>query len=154
MYGGAWGRQFVDMVQREGGKLTFEDMQSYEALWEEPLETVFLDHRIVVRGPSSDGGRQVLQALNLIEQLALHRMGPYWQDERAFRELSRVLGFVVSQDRPEVIDALTRKGVDFSAAARITKTYAQAVAPMFPELGYGAPPEAPQHSDAIVVVDR
>ena len=154
MYGGAWGRQFVDMVRREGGKVTIEDMESYEALWEEPLETVFLDHRIVVPGPSSGGGRQVLQALNLIEQLALHRRGPYWQDERAFRELSRVLGFVVSQDRPEVIDALTRHGVDFSAAARITKTYAQAVAPLLPELGYGVPPEAPQHSDAIVVVDR
>jgi gamma-glutamyltranspeptidase len=88
---------------------TFEDMESYEALWEEPLETVFLDHRIVVPGPSSAGGRQVLQALNLVEQLALHRMGPYWQDERAFRDLSRVLGFVVSQDRPEVTDALTRR---------------------------------------------
>jgi gamma-glutamyltranspeptidase/glutathione hydrolase len=154
MYGGAWGRQFVDMVQREGGKATFEDMESYKALWEEPLETVFLDHRIVVPGPSSDGGRQVLQALNLIEQLALHRMGPYWQDERAFRDLSRVLGFVVSQDRPEVIESLTRNGVDFSAAARITKTYARAVAPMLPELSYGTLPEAPQHSDAIVVVDR
>jgi len=154
MYGGAWGRQFVDIVQREGGKATFEDMENYEALWEEPLETIFLDHRIVVPGPSSGGGRQVLQALNLIEQLALHRMGPYWQDERAFRDLSRVLGFVVSQDRPEVTDALTRNGVDFSAAARITKTYAGAVAPMLPELGYGTPPEAPQHSDAIVVVDR
>jgi gamma-glutamyltranspeptidase/glutathione hydrolase len=154
MYGGAWGRQFVDMVQREGGKVTIEDMESYEAIWEEPLETDFLDHRVVVAGPSSLGGRQVLQALNLIEQLALHRMGPYWQDERAFRDLSRVLGFVVSQDRPEVIDALTRKDVDFSAAARLTKTYAQAVAPLIPELGSGTPPEAPAHSDAIVVVDR
>jgi gamma-glutamyltranspeptidase/glutathione hydrolase len=154
MYGGAWGRQFVDMVQREGGKATIEDMKSYEAIWEEPLETVFLDHRVAVAGPSSLGGRQVLQALNLIEQLSLHRMGPYWQDECAFRDLSRVLGFVVSQDRPEVIDALTRKGVDFSAAARLTKTYAQAVAPLIPELGSGTPPEAPAHSDAIVVVDR
>lgn len=154
MYGGAWGRQFVDMVQREGGKATIEDMESYQALWEDPLETEFLDHRIVVPGPSSVGGRQVLQALNLIEQLALHRMGPYWQDERTFRDLSRVLGFVVSQDRPEVTEALTRHGVDLSAAARVTKTYARAVAPMLPELGYGAPPQAPQHSDAIVVVDR
>lgn len=154
MYGGTWGQQFVDKVQREGGKATIDDMKSYEALWEEPFETVFLDHRIVVPGPSSGGGRQVLQALNLIEQLALHRMGPYWEDEHAFRELSRVFGFVVGQDRPEVIDALTRKGVDFSAAARITKTYAQAVAPMLPELAYGTPPEVPQHSDAIVVVDR
>jgi gamma-glutamyltranspeptidase / glutathione hydrolase len=154
MYGGVWGRQFVDMVQREGGKATIEDMESYEARWEEPLETVFLDHRIILPGPSSDGGRQVLQALNLIEHLALHRMGPYWQDEGAFRDLSRVLGFVVSQDRPEVIDALTRKGVDLSAAARITKDHARAVAPLLPELGYGTRPEAPQHSDAIVVVDR
>jgi ATP-dependent Clp protease adapter protein ClpS len=37
---------------------------------------------------------------------------------------------------------------------RITKTYARAVAPLLPELGYGTPPESPQHSDAIVVVDR
>jgi gamma-glutamyltranspeptidase / glutathione hydrolase len=29
MYGGAWGRQFIDMVQREGGKATIEDMESY-----------------------------------------------------------------------------------------------------------------------------
>ena len=121
MYGGAWGRQFIDMVQREGGKATIEDMKSYEAIWEEPLETVFLniiEFLFLLRGLAASAAAHALQALNLIEQLSLHRMGPYWQDERAFRVIPGVLGFVVSQGPAEVIDALTRKGVDFSAAAR------------------------------------
>ena len=29
MYDGAWGRQFVEAVQREGGKATLEDMKLY-----------------------------------------------------------------------------------------------------------------------------
>jgi len=155
MYRGAWGQQFVDAVRREGGMATMEDMERYEVFWEEPLETTFNGHRVVVPALSSSGGIEVLQALNLVEQLQLHRTGPYWQDECAFRDLSRVVTFVQNQAGSEWTEVLRREGVDCSPTARVTKAYAQAVAPLLAEVGCGKRTQGePRHSDAIVVIDR
>ena len=41
MYTGAWGQDFVKTVQREGGKVTIDDMEHYRVVWSEPLSTTF-----------------------------------------------------------------------------------------------------------------
>src|ERR1035438_7029284 len=91
MYNGAWGRQFVECVQRDGGKATLKDMKLYQPIWEEPLRTTFLGHAVFASGKSTDGGYQGLEALNLAEELKLDQMGPYQKDAKAFRTLSRIL---------------------------------------------------------------
>jgi hypothetical protein len=37
MYEGEWGQQFVEVIRRNGGKITQQDMKHYKATWEEPL---------------------------------------------------------------------------------------------------------------------
>jgi gamma-glutamyltranspeptidase/glutathione hydrolase len=78
---------------------------------------------------------------NLIEELGVHCMGPYWQDEQSFSKLARILAFVCNDDTEP-------------PQARTSKTHAQAVAPSLVD-SHGAKWDnaMPGHSDAIVVVD-
>ena len=152
MYTGAWGEQFVQAVQREGGKATMEDMKRYRPIWEEPLSTTFLGHTVFVPGKSNGGGSQVLEALNLAEELKLDQMGSYQKDPKAFRALSRILrkvefdSYVAKYLRPNQSSSLPDD--------RTSKAYAKAQASALDEVRDPPQPEDTHHSDSVVVVDR
>ena len=75
MYAGDWGRKFVKVVRREGGKITIEDMSRYHAAWETPLQTNYRDYAVYV--PTPWGGVNMIQALNLLELANLKQYGRY-----------------------------------------------------------------------------
>jgi gamma-glutamyltranspeptidase / glutathione hydrolase len=136
MYTGRWGQQFVAAVQRKGGRATMEDMRNYHVDWEEPLSTTFLGNTVFVPGKDNEGGHQLLEALNLIEELHLDQKRPYWEDPEAFGALSRVLQFaeIGPYVTPEVAACEAKHGLNFSPDDRITKAYAKAMAPMIEEM--------------------
>jgi len=152
MYTGAWGEQFVQAVQREGGKATMEDMKRYRPIWEEPLSTTFLGHTVFVPGNSNGGGSQVLEALNLAEELKLDQMGSYQKDPKAFRTLSRILR-KVEYDSYMAKYLRTNESSSLSVD-RISKAYAKAQASALDEVRDPPQPEDIHHSDSVVVVDR
>jgi gamma-glutamyltranspeptidase/glutathione hydrolase len=157
MYTGPWGKQFVAAVQREGGKVTIEDMKGYRPAWEEPLSTTFGGATIAVPGKHSEGGHQVLEALNLIEELRLDQRALYWKDPNVFRELSEVLQFVETGPRPtlQAAEYQRKNGLAFSPDDRITKEYARAMAPLLRQLRMPeSAPQATPHSAGTVVIDR
>ena len=153
MYTGEWGRQFVEAVRQEGGHASLEDMRRYRPVWDEPRSTTFGDHTVFAPAGSNEGGRQILEALNLIEEMKLDRAQPYFKDWTTFRDLSALLQFVELQDYtpPAVSDFQRRNGLHFSQEDRVTKPYARAMAPL---LQSALQPDPPRHSDAVVVVDR
>ena len=75
IYNGDWGRKFVELIQREGGKITLEDLNRYHAIWEEPLQTTYGEYTVYT--PTPWGGINMIQALNLLELAGLKRYGPY-----------------------------------------------------------------------------
>ena len=149
MYTGAWGRQFVEAVRQEGGHAAVEDMRRYRPVWEEPRSTGFLGHSVFAPAGSNEGGRQILEALNLIEEMKIDRAEPYFKDWKAFRDLSTLLQFVEygPYAPPAAAEFQRQNGLHFSPEDRITKAYARAMAPLLQR-------DPPRHSDAIVVVDR
>ena len=153
MYTGAWGRDFVQTVRREGGPASMEDMRRYRPVWDEPRGATFGDSSVFAPGGSNEGGRQILEALNLIEEMKLDRAEPYFKDWTVFRDLSALLQFVELGDyTPSAAAGFQRRnGLHFSQEDRITKAYAHAMAPL---LQSALQPDPPRHSDAIVVVDR
>jgi gamma-glutamyltranspeptidase/glutathione hydrolase len=157
MYTGAWGQEFVAAVQREGGKATLEDMKRYRPVWEEPLSTEFAGHTVYGPGRSTEGGYEVLEALNLIEELKIDRMNPYWKDPNAFCGLSRILEMAVTGPyiHSFVAGSALKNGIHLSLQDRATKVYARAVLPCIDAL-FTVPqkPAGANHSDAIVVIDR
>jgi gamma-glutamyltranspeptidase/glutathione hydrolase len=157
MYTGDWGREFVAAVQREGGKVTLEDMNCYQPIWEEPLHTEFGGHLIYGPGRSSLGGYSVLEAMNLIEELKIDRMNPYWKDPKTFQGLARVLELVqITVYQPSFIaDAAGRDGIRLLPEDRATKAYAKAVIPFIDRI-FNVPQTSPTtaHSHSIVIIDR
>jgi gamma-glutamyltranspeptidase / glutathione hydrolase len=157
MYTGNWGRQYVEAVQRAGGKATVGDMKRYQPIWEEPLSSTFLGHTIFAPGRSNDSGYQVLEALNLAEEFKLDQMGPYQKDPKAFRAISRILltSELDSFDGPQMAEYKRQNGLSLSREDRITKPYAKALAALMIRSRDQAQQQgSPHHTDAIVVVDR
>jgi len=156
MYTGAWGQQFVQAVQRDGGKATMEDMKHYRPVWEEPQSTTFLGHRVYAPGKSNNSATGVLEALNLVEATQLSQMGPYYKDAKAFQTLSRILRVATYDGAPDtqLTEWKRKKGLGSAPEDRLTKAYAKALASVLDEFGDRGEQEGKRHSDAVVVVDR
>jgi gamma-glutamyltranspeptidase/glutathione hydrolase len=156
MYSGQWGRDFVTIVQREGGKVTTEDMERYEPTWNEPHQEMVFGHTVYVNGPPHTGAYALFVGLNIAEALKLDQKGPYWTDPETFRDLARI--GLIADTAPKIgnitSNFLLGKGVDTSASAQLGKGYAQAVAPLLDQIFVPTPDTTSKHSNAIVVVDR
>jgi len=157
MYTGPWGRQFVAAVQSSGGKVTMADMASYEPTWQESVSTDFGGHRVFAPGSSSDGGMQVLEALNFAEEMKLDQEQPYWKDPGVFSRLARILQFAAigAYVTPEVAAFQRDHKLSFSTADRATKAYAKAMIPLLEDdEPLARSPQNSLHSAGVVVVDR
>jgi gamma-glutamyltranspeptidase/glutathione hydrolase len=156
MYTGLWGQDFVRLVQREGGKVTAEDMARYRPIWSEPYKDEVFGHTVYVNGPPHLGAANLIPALNLAEALRLNDKGPYWSDPQTFQDLALIDDAI--SGAPELTPAkkafLNGKGIDASARNQMTKAYAAQVAPLLKALDAAVAETGPHHSNAIVVVDK
>jgi gamma-glutamyltranspeptidase/glutathione hydrolase len=156
LYTGEWGQDFVRIVQREGGKVTAEDMARYKPIWSKPYQETVLGHTVYVNGPPHFGAYDLLAGLNLVEALHLQERGPYWSDADTFRDLARISAFVSGAPvlGSSTAAYLSGQGVDTSAGNQLTKAYATRVAALLSNLFAPAADSSPHHSNAVVVVDR
>jgi gamma-glutamyltranspeptidase/glutathione hydrolase len=53
MYRGDWAKHFVDAVQREGGKMTMDDLAAYEPIWTDPGVVTYNGYQIMSLGEPS-----------------------------------------------------------------------------------------------------
>lgn len=156
MYTGAWAQEFVSIVQREGGKVTLEDLQRYTPIWSEPHQQTIFGHTVFVNGAPQQGAYQLFVGLNLAEARQLDRKGPYWQDRDTFLDLTRISQFVASAPavNPYSAERLKLQKVDLTPAAQLGKDYAKAIAPQLEQLLGVETDQSPKHSNAIVAIDR
>jgi gamma-glutamyltranspeptidase / glutathione hydrolase len=156
MYTGPWGRDFVRIVQREGGKVVPEDLARYRPIWSEPYQGTFAGDVVYVNGPPNYGAYNLLTGLNLAEALGLKDRGPYWSDPSTFAALARIAEVVGNAPvlNPQVAAYLRGHSIDLSPANQLTKSYAAEVAPRLDDLFAPAADATPHHSNAIVVVDK
>ena len=69
-YRGKTAELLVDQMGRSNGLITMEDLESYEAVWREPLRSNWRDFEIVSAPPPSSGGFAVVQLLKMKDYLA------------------------------------------------------------------------------------
>ncbi len=65
-YGGETGKKLVEFIQKQGGIITLDDLEAYEAKWREPLLFEYEDLRIISMAPPSSGGICLAQILKMI----------------------------------------------------------------------------------------
>ncbi len=75
IYRGEWGEKLVEAVQGIDGRLTMEDMDSYEVLWSEPVHATFRDFDLYGSALPSYGGIHTAEAFNLFELADLPSRG-------------------------------------------------------------------------------
>jgi gamma-glutamyltranspeptidase/glutathione hydrolase len=163
MYTGDWGRKFVDIVRREGGRMTLQDMEAYEAVWADPAQTTFNGCDIYALGFPSLGAMSVVLGINLMECSNLAFL-PHYQDsvEALFRLIycSRVGEFFYPPYAPEILRKYIPEG-DFSYASRNKKENAHLIWERI-ESGEWSTIERhiasegysrPAHSEAIIAMD-
>ncbi len=69
-YRGETAKLLVDQMSRSNGLITMEDLESYEAVWREPMRSIWRDYEIVSAPPPSSGGFAVVQLLKMKDYLA------------------------------------------------------------------------------------
>ncbi len=160
MYSGDWAQRFVAAVRKDGGALTLRDLESYKALWEEPLETTYGNARVHAPGPSTHGGVDTLEALNLVEFAGLKQHGlPTASSESLFW----LMQITRNQEVSYTQELLTRRfpDRDLSPRARVGKPSARWVWDRMQagEWPFATTPGTTSrnrigHSSGVVAVDR
>jgi gamma-glutamyltranspeptidase/glutathione hydrolase len=148
IYDGDWGRKFVEVIQRAGGRITIEDMKRYHAIWEQPLQTTYREYTVYATGPTPWGGVNIIQALNLLELADLRRFGPYTTSPQSLFWLMEIAACQSS----------TR---DLPPETRITKQSATSIWNGMKNGAWSGLPKAMRkqptnspHTDGLVVVDK
>jgi gamma-glutamyltranspeptidase / glutathione hydrolase len=153
MYGGDWGRRFVEVIQQNGGRITREDMTNYQARWEEPLQTMYREYQVFAPSLSTWGGVNTIEVLNLLELADLKSSGPYTTSPRSLLWLMQIAEChkMTWQNKPP--------GRDLSPKSRATKEtaawiWSQMQSGKWAWLPDGVRKNIGSHSDGLVVVDR
>ncbi len=163
MYTGDWGQHFVDIVRREGGKITLRDMEEYEPVWADPAHTTFNGYDIHALGYPSLGAMNVVLGINLMECAILAAFDHCSMSADALYRLmycSRVGEFFYLPYAPEIIRMHIPEG-DFSYESRAKKENAQLI---WNSIQNGEWPAIerhvaqsgnypPSHSEAIIAMD-
>ena len=129
MYTGDWGHRFVDIVRREGGKITLQDMEEYEPVWADPAHTTISGYDIHALGYPSWGAMNVVLGINLMECANLAAFDHYTQSADALYRLmysSRVGEFFYVPYAPEIIKMHIPEG-DFSYESLAKKENARLI---------------------------
>jgi len=69
-YRGETARLIVDQMERSGGLITIDDLESYRAVWREPLRSPWREYEILAAPPPSSGGFAVIQLLKMKDYLS------------------------------------------------------------------------------------
>lgn len=74
-YKGETAKILVKFIQENGGIMTLEDLEKYEAKWRTPITFNYDDLRIISMSPPSSGGVCLAQIMNAIEPFDVDKYG-------------------------------------------------------------------------------
>jgi gamma-glutamyltranspeptidase/glutathione hydrolase len=164
MYAGEWARKFVEAVQREGGKLTLEDLQHYQVQWPQPLCAQYRGRDVVTGGLPDFGPIQLIEELHLLDCANLRQMGSPQNSPQSLYTLIQAarLGPLITHSQPYQPYSDPRTPVtEFSPETRTSPAAGARnreriqkkdwQLELFQQLSQ---PAQPHHSDAVIGVDR
>lgn len=96
-YRGDFARELVDVVQAGGGVLTMDDMNAYEARWQEPAKGTYRGYDIVASPPPDHGGSHMIEILNMVELMDLEKLGPPTDSVETLYQMMRIVNEVYSE---------------------------------------------------------
>ncbi|WP_208322012.1 gamma-glutamyltransferase [Paramicrobacterium chengjingii] len=86
-YLGDFAREFCAASDSDGGVITKEDFEAYRPEWADPIQGTYRGLEIVGSAPPDDGGMQLVEALNILENVDLAALGPASESPRTLSAL-------------------------------------------------------------------
>lgn len=74
-YKGETGKKLTDFIKNQGGLITQQDLDQYQAIERKPLTGKYRDYSIFTMGPPSSGGITLIEVLNILEGYNLKELG-------------------------------------------------------------------------------
>ena len=68
-YSGETAKLIVEQIKESDGLITMEDLNSYEAIWREPLRSNWRNYEVISAPPPSSGGFAIIQLLKMKDYL-------------------------------------------------------------------------------------
>ena len=68
-YSGETAKLIVEQMKESNGLITMEDLNSYEAIWREPLRSNWRNYEVISAPPPSSGGFAIIQLLKMKDYL-------------------------------------------------------------------------------------
>lgn len=125
-YEGPVAEAIVRTVIDHGGRMTLEDLSSYEAVVRAPVQGTFREWDVLSMPPPSSGGVHLVQLLNILEPTRLEDAGlnsaaaTHWMAEAAKHAYADRAVYLGDPDFVAVpVDALTDEGYAAAIRARI-----------------------------------
>ena len=159
LYTGPWAAKAIAAIQADGGKMTMEDLASYEVTWAEALSTDYNGYTVYVNGLPSYGGANMLEALNMGESAELLKLGHWSENPESLRRVAELTGAYtipfIEAFAPQMLKT-KHPDLDFSASSRITQEHADNLwadindgngFAQWADTGY-------KHSNTVVAIDR
>ncbi len=170
MYSGPWAEKLVAAVRSEGGKMTLEDLERYQPIWKAPLSSRFRGYDVHATAQPNLGGVNMVEALNLVEQADLGRLGHYTESPEALFRLTRIARMIdimgtslTHHITPVALIERHAPGIATAPPERATKEAAKKLWRAMQTDGWHtlnvaayewrSQPASGNHSDAVVAVD-
>lgn len=74
-YQGWIAEAIVEVIKKEGGVLSLEDLRSYKPVWREPLVGSYRKRTVITMPPPSSGGVALIEMLNVLAPYPLSALG-------------------------------------------------------------------------------
>lgn len=117
-YLGEFAQAFCVASDADAGVITLADFEAYQAEWADPVRGSYRGFEIVGSAPPDDGGLQLIEAFNILENLDLRALGPAVESaetlsaliavhnavyyaaprERRFRDNARIMDVLLSKE--------------------------------------------------------
>ncbi len=98
VYKGKWAKKCVDVVTKNGGKLSLLDFSSYSIRWLEPLKISYREHKIYAPSGMSCSSPVILLALKVLERDNIKIYGKHFSNSADALELIIKLFDIVESD--------------------------------------------------------
>lgn len=170
MYNGEWAKRFVETIQKEGGHLSIEDLQQYDVIWDTPAHTNYRGYDLFGLATPSNGGINTIEAMNVLEQIDIRKLGHYTESSESLFALlraSRIADILGTSFTNSPLDTAVRKryfpNLSVNPSDRVTKEHAQNLMANIKSSEWNKMIEEDQmaksnlntgHSHAIVAIDQ
>jgi gamma-glutamyltranspeptidase/glutathione hydrolase len=154
MYSGAWAARCVEALQRDGGKMTLDDLAAYQPIWSEPVTIERQGQTIAVLGEPCEGSVNLIESLNLTEAAGIKERGHWSGSADSLVRLAKCCAAIggMRYESPEE-QQKAFPGIAMGRGARLTRDHAAA---LWSRLEDASPvrflPKG-THSDVVVAID-